>query len=209
MAGRTVVLISHHVQLCAPGANYIVALDNGRVSFSGNYDDFKASGMMAGLIQSEHAGERHTEEEETKAEEDVKGDAEAVFEKLDAPGSSSSSTKGDETEPISETASTTAASSSATADLKALEQKKPPRKLIEEEKRAVGRIGREVWKTYFAAIGPWWYWVIFASGIVLAALSPVAENGWLSFWSGLAESGNDVKGPLFYIGIYALVSKQL
>ena len=30
MRGRTVILVSHHVQLCAPGASYIVALDNGR-----------------------------------------------------------------------------------------------------------------------------------------------------------------------------------
>lgn len=30
MKGRTTVLVSHHVQLCAPGAKYIVALENGR-----------------------------------------------------------------------------------------------------------------------------------------------------------------------------------
>lgn len=211
MANRTIVLVSHHVQLCAQDANYIVSLDNGRVSFSGTYDDFKASGVMAGLVQSEQDVEGEdgkATEEMVKATEDVKGGAEAAFEKVDAPSSSSSSTGGSENGHASETTSTTAASSSGIVDSKVPEQKKPPRKLIEEEKRAVGRIGKDVWKSYFSAIGAWWYWVIFVLGIVLAALSPVAENGWLSHWSGLANEHGDVKGPLYYIGIYALVSSS-
>lgn len=53
MRGRTLILVSHHVQLCAPGASYIVALDNGRVSFAGNFDSFKVSGVMAGLVHSD------------------------------------------------------------------------------------------------------------------------------------------------------------
>jgi len=58
MRGRTVILVSHHVQLCAPGASYIVALDNGRVQFQGTVIRFKTSGVMNGLVQS---GEQTTE----------------------------------------------------------------------------------------------------------------------------------------------------
>ena len=64
MAGRTVVLISHHVQLCAPGANYIVALDNGRVAYSGDSDGFNSSGVMTSLVQSESTPDADTKEEE-------------------------------------------------------------------------------------------------------------------------------------------------
>lgn len=63
MRGRTVILVSHHVQLCAPGASYIVALDNGRVQFSGDRDAFKSSGVMAKLVQSTN---EHTDEEMKK-----------------------------------------------------------------------------------------------------------------------------------------------
>jgi ABC-type enterochelin transport system ATPase subunit len=52
MEGRTVILVSHHVQMCAPGASYIVALDNGRVQFHGSQDDFNRSGIIRTLIQS-------------------------------------------------------------------------------------------------------------------------------------------------------------
>ncbi|KAJ6579193.1 multidrug resistance-associated ABC transporter, partial [Mycena vulgaris] len=52
MQGRTVILVSHHVQLCAPGARYVVALDNGRVQFQGSRDEFQSSGVMGGLVQS-------------------------------------------------------------------------------------------------------------------------------------------------------------
>ncbi|KAL0069222.1 hypothetical protein AAF712_003585 [Marasmius tenuissimus] len=47
MKGRTVILVSHHVQLCAAGADYIVALDNGRVRFQGDYTTFQGSGVMS------------------------------------------------------------------------------------------------------------------------------------------------------------------
>ena len=49
------MLVSHHVQLCTDGAEYIVALDNGRTIFAGKPEDFKSSGAMARLIQSGHA----------------------------------------------------------------------------------------------------------------------------------------------------------
>jgi ABC-type enterochelin transport system ATPase subunit len=52
MRNPTVILVSHHVQLCAPGAAYIVALDNGRVHFEGTRDEFYASGVLNGFAQS-------------------------------------------------------------------------------------------------------------------------------------------------------------
>jgi hypothetical protein len=52
MKGRTVIVVSHHVQLCAPGASYVVALDNRRVQFQGIRDDFRSSGVTSGLVQS-------------------------------------------------------------------------------------------------------------------------------------------------------------
>ena len=54
-----------------------------------------------------------------------------------------------------------------------------PRKFIEEEKRAVGRVGIEVWATYFEAVGGKLYWPIFLFFFIFGALVPVAERGWL------------------------------
>ncbi|KAJ8520309.1 hypothetical protein ONZ45_g2846 [Pleurotus djamor] len=52
MRGRTVILVSHHVQLCTPGASYIVALENGRVQYQGDRKGFQSSGIMQTLVQS-------------------------------------------------------------------------------------------------------------------------------------------------------------
>ncbi|KAJ6599948.1 P-loop containing nucleoside triphosphate hydrolase protein [Mycena vulgaris] len=51
MAGRTVILVSHHVQLCVVGAAYVVALDNGRVQFQGHATAFRSSGIFSSLVQ--------------------------------------------------------------------------------------------------------------------------------------------------------------
>lgn len=171
MLGRTVILVSHHVQLCAPGASYIVSLDNGRLAFEGNSDEFKSSGMMANLVQSEQVGDMEGKDEaEVQAIEDLPSRAASSSASLELPA--------DDTAPNSETDSTLAASSDA--DIK-VPEKKAARKLIEEEKRAVGRIGKDIWKAYFSAVGGVLYWIIFILSILLAAASPVAENGWLRY----------------------------
>jgi hypothetical protein len=70
-------------------------------------------------------------------------------------------------------------SSSVVLSSKIKAEKKPPRKLVEEEKRAVGRIGRSIWETYIWACGNGWYWSIFLAVLIAASASPVLENGWL------------------------------
>lgn len=150
MQERTVILVSHHVQLCASGASYIVALDNGRVQFEGSRDSFQGSAVMRTLVHS-------TETADGKDQV-----AEAPDEKVEADQTSSSE------------ASSTIASPS---EIKT--EKKPPRKLVEEEKRAVGRIGRDIWATYIWACGNGWYWGAFIIVLAAASISPVIENGWL------------------------------
>lgn len=159
MKGRTVILVSHHVQLCAPGASYIVALDNGRVEFEGSRDDFNKSDVIKTLVQSTHA-----EETSDLPEKELLEQAE---ERILAEEPESQHTQ-------SETSSTLA---STPASVKL--ERKPPRKLVEEEKRAVGRIGKDIWETYIIACGNVWYWVIFIAILVVASISPVLENGWL------------------------------
>lgn len=167
MHGRTVILVSHHVQLCAPGASYIVALDNGRVHYQGDSDTFQTSGVMDGLVQSGQADDKDDKEEMPTV----------LIESVipETPRSDSASNSEGDT-PNSDTSSTaiTTVASEGNPDLK-----KAPRKLVEEEARAVGRINRKIWKTYLLACGAHWYWSAFFVIVVIAAMSPVAENWWL------------------------------
>ncbi|CCM00229.1 uncharacterized protein FIBRA_02257 [Fibroporia radiculosa] len=186
MRGRTVILVSHHVQLCVPGASYIVALDNGRVLYQGDRDKFRSSGVLSTLVQSGAADPADDQEDKTVA------DIEDLSEKTE---------KDDAAESSADSSSTVAPG----ADTKP-EEKKTPRKLIEEEKRAVGRISKDIWMTYISACGGYIYWILFVFSLFLAALSPVAENGWLRVWTGSALESDAPKGPVFYITIYAAIT---
>lgn len=173
MQGRTVILVSHHVQLCVPAAAYIVALDNGRVQFQGNREDFQASGVMSGLVQSTTAND----------EDQTETALEAVPAAVLPQGEGSQD-------------------SQSTALPATPKEKNAPRKLIEEEARAVGRVARDVWATYIKACGGPWYWALFVSVFVLAALGPVLENGWVAYWS----RGDTSKSAVYYITVYAILT---
>ncbi|KAF8507555.1 multidrug resistance-associated ABC transporter [Gautieria morchelliformis] len=189
LQGRTVVLVSHHVQLCAPGASYVVALDNGRVTFAGNSENFRTSGVMDGLLQSDNP--------------DMKRPNEVLPRGRD---SQMLKTLAQDVEPSSEASSTVAPAPEEEA--KALEKKKKlgPKRLVEEETRAVGRISRDIWRTYILACGGRVYWSLFVVAMVLAAASPVLENGWLKIWSGAVETGEMTRSTVFYISVYAGVA---
>lgn len=161
--GRTVILVSHHVQLCAPGASYIVALENGKVAFQGDRNAFRSSPVLNTLIQSGAADAADDMEEIIVA--DVE---ELIAEKEKEPSDENGGHS-------SEAPSIVAASETETKP----EQRKAPRKLIEEETRAVGHVGKDIWMTYIKACGGPLYWIMFAVALLLAAVSPVAENGWL------------------------------
>ncbi|GBE87301.1 ATP-dependent bile acid permease [Sparassis crispa] len=188
MRNRTVILVSHHVQLCAPGASYIVALDNGRVQFQGDRGNFKASGVLNTLVQSGAADPSDEKEETTTVNIEEVMDAE----RKDVSGEAS------------EASSTTALTSNDVESKP--EQRKAPRKVVEEEKRAVGRISNDIWMTYFGAAGGLGYWSLFISVMLLATLGPVFENGWLRIWTAAATETENVRTPLFYVCTYAAIT---
>jgi hypothetical protein len=154
MRGRTVILVSHHVQLCAPAAAYVVALDNGRIQFSGSGEDFVGSDVMQTLVQSKAVQVEDADDTECFADEKELGEQ-------------------------SETTSTVAGI--MPADGKQQDEKKGPRQLVEDETRAVGRVERRIWWTYITAVGELQYWLIFGLAHVAGALAPVVENSWLRY----------------------------
>ncbi|TBU28095.1 multidrug resistance-associated ABC transporter [Dichomitus squalens] len=193
MRGRTVILVSHHVQLCAPGTKYIVALDNGRVQYTGDYDGLQSSGVLSTLIQSSGDEEK---EDATAAEKEKQ--VERAVEDVAEEVTFRESTETSET-------SSTVAPTQADGETKPDKKQKAPRKLVEEEKRAVGHIGKDIWVMYLSACGSYGYWIIFACSLGVGALSPVFENGWLKVWSG-ANLSSEPKSPTFYITVYAAIT---
>ncbi|KAG8959224.1 hypothetical protein FRC03_008275 [Tulasnella sp. 419] len=188
---RTVILVSHHVQLTAPGASYIVALDNGQLRYAGDRQGFKSSGVMSSLVQST-ALETPIIMMETKQlpPDDLQiGDLQ-----LSPP-------EGDGERSSDAEVSDTMVNSSEGIDSDTGKQKKP-RKLIQEEQRAFGNIRRRIWLTYVSSCGGYVFWLSFAFVLLFASISPVIENGWLKIWSA-AYKDPDARSPLWYMSIYA------
>ncbi|KAF8609600.1 multidrug resistance-associated ABC transporter [Ceratobasidium sp. AG-I] len=203
MNGRTVVLVSHHVQLVAPGASYVVALDNGRVLFAGPQSKFIGSSVMQGISHSTDTDTNQPLTDEVTVEE--------AGDKI-AEGSSSDSASAKESDAATLVKSINPDKPSSKVDeptpdtlVDGVAVKKAPRKLIEDEARAVGRVKKEIWQTYFEACGSIIYWTIFCIILLAGALTPVLENGWLRYWSSHSGEG-DAKSPLWYLSVYAGVT---
>lgn len=128
MKNRTVILVSHHVQLVSPAAAYIVAMDNGDIKYAGDRSGFIAGGFMKDL-------DKENEAEQPTAEKDQQDliDTKAKNRNLAVVGEGS--------EPVSETTSLAETSTFVEEEKEpvALPERKVPRKLVEEERRATGK----------------------------------------------------------------------
>lgn len=142
-----------------------MTLDNGRVIFQGDNASFVSSGVMASLVQSSGDTEEKGSEQKTSKDAEAKeiDDAEVPIENL-VPAVTTPSDDDDSSTAIISTASSVT------------QARKAPRKVVEDEKRAVGRIKRDVWEAYITSFGRPYYWVFFVLVLMLAAISPVAEN---------------------------------
>ncbi|ORX41111.1 hypothetical protein BD324DRAFT_613230 [Kockovaella imperatae] len=55
LKGRTVIIVSHHVELLLPCAGYLVRILDGRIDAQGTPDEIRAAGNLDGLIKIEEA----------------------------------------------------------------------------------------------------------------------------------------------------------
>ncbi|GAA5861561.1 hypothetical protein JCM8547_008073 [Rhodosporidiobolus lusitaniae] len=226
LAGRTVILVSHHVQLTAPGAARVVELDNGRVKFSGTSQEYLESEgfkAIAGGDEKDGADEPTSPKATTKplptstspakqTKPLPKSFAAVVAESI--PGSNASSTEvssasegedsdSDEQDPVIDGPDGAAGAQANGTQRKKDEKQKSPRKLIEEESRAVGHVSWAVWKLFFSLMGGLAFWIAFAGVFAGEKLADVAQTWWLGRWSGGADPSHSTT---YYLCIYAALS---
>ena len=145
-----------------------MALDNGRLQYAGSRDGFLDSGLSIGLTTTDEPEQPWPPKTQTPIEQRVSTDAIMTDVATAVSNANAEAESGDNSRE-----STIANGSEPEVKLKT------PRKLIEEERRAVGRIAREVWVTYFLAFGSWPFWSMFGLSLLLGTASPVLGNGWL------------------------------
>ncbi|KAJ7220715.1 multidrug resistance-associated ABC transporter, partial [Mycena pura] len=162
MSGRTVILVSHHIQLCADGATYVVALDGGTTGFQGKPVDFRRSNTFRHLLQTKHV----VSTSESKA-----------------------AVPPETTDRLQLGSAIRIPPRVPEYVQKGVSTKAP--KVVVDEASSVGRIRWDVWKTYLRVNGGWIYWLWFTIILLVASFGPVFENTYLRIWTDAGESARN------------------
>ncbi|OAD09018.1 hypothetical protein MUCCIDRAFT_32834, partial [Mucor lusitanicus CBS 277.49] len=74
LLGRTVILVTHQVRLCLPGASFFVKIENGHVLGCDSVENLKANGELQKLLGADESKEEQAEEDEEEIEDLVDND---------------------------------------------------------------------------------------------------------------------------------------
>lgn len=163
---RTVILVTHQVQLVAQSAAKIVMLNEGKVQFDGDSTTFMNSDLYNGLIE-----EVEQEQQKENGKDGIESDS--------APGSSAETS-------LDTTPATTAPPS---PQLKADDSPKKPKKLVEEEKRAKGAVLRSIYAHYIKSSGGIPVIVILSLFLIAFNFMSIIVTKWLQYWTEDVERG--------------------
>ena len=156
MANRTCILVTHNVSLCLPHAEFVVALENGRVVAQGTAEEVINSGKLS--------------EDLTKSQPVSRG--------ASKPPSQASSTE----EEVDGEVNHVNWDTNATVNGKP-EKKKMPASNPQQETKAEGGVKLSIIMMYLKAMGPWYYWLGAIIAFVAAQISSVSTNLWIRTWA--------------------------
>ncbi|KAJ2808508.1 hypothetical protein H4R20_000852 [Coemansia guatemalensis] len=183
MQGRTRVLVTHHVKMCLPFAQFMVMLREGVVAMKGAPQELQQLGVFSkALADIESAGAKK-EEEEPEAEA---ADSDAQDEKA-AEDVSEDEHNVQRLRKIAEQRGL-----DPHGDLSALEGT-----LVEDEERESGYVKFSVWLEYLSACGGYSFWIGMLVFLMVEQLALVMQYYWVRIWvSSLESSGSDPTASL-------------
>ncbi|CAE6495623.1 unnamed protein product, partial [Rhizoctonia solani] len=138
---RTVVLVTHHVDLVLSSAGWLVQLNEGRIGIQGTPQQLREAGA---LLQTREL---------------------------------------DSKEPTGETAD----GDGSAAGAKPEKDKRPARKLVEDEGKSTGSVRAEVYKTYLSA-GSYWLFGLLVLLLTLDQAVQLLQKFWVKHWGESYET---------------------
>ncbi|GAA5937761.1 uncharacterized protein JCM15063_002109 [Sporobolomyces koalae] len=164
LENRTVVLVTHHISLCLPGAEYFVSLSEGRIEKQGRVADMDQSELQVELTEEDEVAE--------KVEEAIKLDIKDRIDPADPKGAEHAAAQviaGSDDEPPRPSA----AAAKKTSEAKG--------KLVEEEARQTGRVKFAVYSLYLRSAG-YTTWALIFLLILAGRVFRVADRWWFRVW---------------------------
>ncbi|CAO2649540.1 Nn.00g069250.m01.CDS01 [Neocucurbitaria sp. VM-36] len=178
MANRTCILVTHNVSLCLPHAEFVVALENGKVAAQGTAAEVISSGKLTEDLTKSRPVSRGASKPPSRVPSDVGSDG-AEGEVHHANGK----TNGKLIDPKDLT-------------------KKTPASNSQEETKAEGGVKLSIIMMYLKAMGPWYYWVGATIAFIAAQISSVSTNLWIRTWAnayadqGYTTMGHNNRSPV-------------
>jgi ABC-type multidrug transport system fused ATPase/permease subunit len=178
MTHRTCILVTHNVALTVPEADYVVVMDNGKISIQGTSDKVAASGALGKeLLES-----RPTSRAGSKAPSRVSSDLEEQVER--ANGDSNGVRNG---------------TAKAVPGAEVSEGQKSGQK--HKESKATGSVKWSTIKMYLVAMGPWYYWIAGVGVFVAQQIGNAATNVWIRQWANAYNVQQDKPADVDSYGI--------
>ena len=169
MKNRTVILVTHQVNLVAPSASYVVSLQDGQVAAAGSPSDLVASGDLE--LTEEEIDRSSTPSSSTLAANSDEP-VDIIEENLDGIEHDALDTK-----------------KHVDADEAAPEAIRLAKQLVATELQGQGVIKFETYMLYFKSMGGLFFWVILGIAFGGAQLLQIASNAWIKDWANANDPG--------------------
>ncbi|KAJ1996036.1 hypothetical protein GGI26_000617 [Coemansia sp. RSA 1358] len=206
MQGRTCVLVTHHLSMCLPFAQYLLIMHEGRIAIKGSPEELQEQGILAKMIAEletakrslkadrqksySRSRSRSIEKKQALARRENKGKVvdNAIYSIADYSRKNASTEKNlvqhindrkSEDEYNAERLLHIAEQRGFNpgSDLSALHGT-----LIEEEEREEGHVKFDVWQTYLSACGSEKFWVTSLLMLVFCQAVVVLQDYWVRLW---------------------------
>ncbi|KAJ1921450.1 hypothetical protein LPJ71_001313 [Coemansia sp. S17] len=197
MAGRTRVLVTHHVSACMPHADYMAVMQEGRVTACGTPSAVQSQGGMSCEIQElELELSRKQQPEQIVCEMDDKAE-------IDAAVQASVNDQRSEDDYMEELLAKLAEKRGvdpATIDSAELEDM-----LVEDEEREYGYVRPAVWIDFMRMCGSGWFWILLVIAILASNSASIFRNYWMRLWMKSADgSDSSSHSVAFWLTTYTL-----
>jgi ABC-type multidrug transport system fused ATPase/permease subunit len=175
MVNRTIILVTHGIALCAPRAQHIVILDNGRIAAQGSYDSLVASKHLKdGMQPRESLSDSST------------------------PTLPSTPRTGGQATPSVDVSHLGIL---CEPEIKSTQQAASDHAIINvddhSETLKSGAMSWNAMKLYLDQMGPWYHWIGILVAFTAETIAIVATNNWIRTWSSAYHAAENADYPKF------------
>ncbi|KAK4230393.1 ATP-dependent bile acid permease [Podospora fimiseda] len=186
MTYRTCILVSHNIPLCVPHSDFVLTMNNGRITGQGTPQELIAAGKLGdeAALQKSTPGSAHVSRVPSRVPSSVGEESGAITLVNEADGSD--------------------------PHRKPKSPKKEHKKQdAMEEEKAIGAVKWPVMKLYLGSMGGWWFWILAATVFGTQQFSGVASSLWIKEWANQYSNEAARKSAQFNMNSQSYSSQTL